>query len=151
MTKEELADKLEAYGIKDLADEVRNSEVHIDDSAHFTIYDSEMEAERGEEGYGNYYHITTEVLDSGETCTAVYGRLVEPEGGTEWMDRDPEYYDIPEGVPETYDDYDDDQMHLEVSDVVAADSEYDRPFFEGSVDNDDDESWMDDGGDVDIG
>ena len=40
--------------------------------------------------------------------------------------------------------------HIEISDAVADDSDYDRDFIEGSVDDDDDEGWMDDGGDVDI-
>ena len=154
MTKEELAAKLEAYGIVGLAEEVRSSDVSITDSAHFVIYDKEEEEARGEEGYGNYYHITTEELDDGKVRTAVYGRLVEPEGGTEWMDRNPEYYEIPEGVPEVYesDEYLEDRSAIEMSDAVDADSEYDRDFVEGREEDSDD--WIEDedsGDNVDIG
>lgn len=49
----------------------------------------------------------------------------------------------------TVSDIETDSKHIEISDAVADDSDYDRDFIEGSVD-DDDEGWMDDGGDVDI-
>ena len=150
MTKEELAAKLEAYGIVGLAEEIRRSDVSITDSSRFVIYGKEEEEARGEEDYGKYYHITTEELDDGEVRTAVYGRLIEPEGGTEWT----EYYEIPEGVPEVYesDEYLEDRSAIEMSDAIDADSEYDRDFVEGREGDNDD--WIEDedsGESVDIG
>lgn len=141
MTKEELANKLEAYGITGLAEEVRNSEVSIDDSAHFTVFDREVEEERGEEGYGTRYSIATEERD-GVVCTAVYAKLTEPEGRTVWEYGDADYYEVPEGVYEFYgtDDYDDVDAP-ELSDAVDADREFEM----GSI-----EDFDEDENDVDI-
>jgi hypothetical protein len=142
MTKEQLADKLDAYGITYLAAEVRASDVSIEDSAHFTIYE---EGERGEEGYGERYAIHTEARgEGGESVTAVYGKLVEPDGGTVWDWRDPELYEIPDDVPDCYEYADDMEKDdsPDIIDAVAADSEYDADWIEGK-DEDDSDEWMD--------
>ena len=139
MTKQELADTLERFGMTDLAKEVRDNDVSIDDSKHFTVYDKEVEAERGE-GYGVRYNIANEVTDDGEPTIAVYSKLEEPEGGTVWEWADPEYYDLPEGEEFYPNDMEIPDDGLEVSDAVEADSEFDKAFYEDRPD--DDEDWM---------
>ena len=82
--------RLLVYGLKGLAEEIQNgASVGITDLCHFAIYD--------ENGYGNEY-----IIESDNEVTTVYGRLVEPEGGTVWQFRDePDYeVDVPENACE---------------------------------------------------
>lgn len=78
--------RLLVYGLTELAEEVRTAAtVKISDARNFCVLDAE--------GYGNEY-----VVEGNTDLTAVYGKLVEPEGGTTWMFRDNPDWEIP--VPE---------------------------------------------------
>ena len=86
ITTNTLINHLILFGLIDLAKEVENATyVSIKDFSHFTVTD--------EAGYGDEF-----VVESDENTVVVYGRLVEPEGGTVWMFRDhPDYEaEIPE-------------------------------------------------------
>ena len=81
-----LVARLLVYGLVELAEEVKNSTtVGISDLCHFAVYN--------EEGYGNEY-----VVEGDDDETIVYGRLVEPEGGTVWQFRDEPDWEV--AVPE---------------------------------------------------
>lgn len=78
--------RLMVYGLIGLAEEIQNAaSVGITDICHFAVYD--------ENGYGNEY-----VVESNEEVTTVFGRLVEPEGGTVWQFRNEPDYEV--AVPE---------------------------------------------------
>jgi hypothetical protein len=82
----ELIARLLVYGLKDLAEEVKNAaSVGVYDFCHFAVYD--------ENGYGNEY-----VVEGTNDLTVVYGRLVEPDGGTVWQFRNDPDWEVP--VPE---------------------------------------------------
>lgn len=82
ITATELITKLNSVGLIDLAREVElAAEVSISDYAHFAIYDKN--------GYGDEF-----VAESTDSTIVVYGRIVEPEGGTVWQFRDNPDYEV---------------------------------------------------------
>lgn len=126
-SKEELINSLEARGITDLAETVRDSDVAIYDEKNFTVYE---EGDRGKEGYGVQYAIRDDEID-GKDASAVYSRLIEPEGGTVWEWADPDLYEMPEQEDEM-DAVDTDEIKgPSIADMIEKDNQYDRDFFEG--------------------
>ena len=82
--------RLMVYGLTELAEEVKNAaSVSIGDVDNFRVLD--------EEGYGSAYYI-----EGDNETTVVYAKLVEPEGGTEWMFSETPVWKVPvpEGVSE---------------------------------------------------
>lgn len=86
ITTNVLVSHLILFGLVELAEEVKNA-VYVDirDFSHFTI--------TNEAGYGDEL-----IIEGDDNTTAVYGRLVEPEGGMVWMFRDNPDYEVE--VPE---------------------------------------------------
>ena len=125
MTERELADILERFGINDLANEVRDAPVSIDNERDFTVWDKERE------GYGVSYHISNEITDRGEPVMAVYHKLEEPEGGTEWGWGGPFYYDYPEGKDFYPEDVDLDSNEEDEIEYEENDRANDEWFFSG--------------------
>ena len=83
ITVNALIARLLVYGLTDLAEEVKAADtVAISDVCHFCALD--------EDGYGNDY-----VIEENNDTIVVYGRLVEPEGGTVYQFRETPDWEIP--------------------------------------------------------
>jgi len=68
--------RLLVYGLKELATEVKDAAVvDVVDFCNFNVWD--------QEGYGTQY-----VIEGDDHVTTVYGKRLEPEGGTTWQFRD---------------------------------------------------------------
>ena len=75
--------RLLVFGLKELAAEVKNAAtVDIIDFGSFNVWD--------QDGYGTQY-----VIEGDDHITSVYGKRLEPEGGTVWQFRDNPDWEVP--------------------------------------------------------